>query len=202
MFENIKLWLCDTSWYRKRVYKKKMEIFNNADYDALIKASNEIQAYCINELEEKTSAKFGFTKYYHHLPLKSIKESALSKENWDLPDEDIEKIVQRNDVLMKYASAVCYIHLYNADGTYNKTGNTFTKEILPPHIVFPLFDSFTMHWRMGIGETYMDAFIGFIYSLTDKQREAYLEKYPEPEYMSTNMFGYNVMNHQFKKEGE
>lgn len=181
---------------RKNAYKKAIEYLKNADYTALLQASNEVQDYCINEKHETEK----YTLYSHHLPLKNDSESSYNDENWDLSDEDKGKIMERVAKLETYASALYYASHYDENGEYDRSGKAPVQEVLPPFVVFPLYDGRTIGWRMGLGEEYMDIFLNYIYSLDDKQRRAYFLKYPVPDYMKTNMFTLNIVNYHLRRE--
>ena len=166
-----------------KIFKRKKKF----DIPELIKNSDWIQNLCINELRHNEHIDMDY--WHHALPLKSEKESFLKKDNWDLSEENIEKISKYLKELYDYANNINEIK----DNFENVT------DFLPPWFVFPLYDATTMWWRQGTGEYYMEQYIGYIRSLSDKDFEEYDEAYPSPEYMSINMFHLNVVNYELRK---
>ena len=54
-------------------------------------------------------------------------------------------------------------------------------QMLPPWLEIPEYERFSLGWRMGGGEDYLCAFFDFYKSLSEEEREAYAQRYPEPE---------------------
>ena len=173
------------------LYKKSVTYLENTDYLKLIQASEKVQSYCINDDIEINHVKAVF----HHLPLKDNSKFYLSEDNWDLSDTIKKEISTLLNKLNEYQRSIYYTYYYNSKGKFNQNGNKFKYEILPPWIVFPHFSALSSAWRCGVGEEYMEIFLCYLDRLSDKKRRAYFHKYPEPEYMKTNSFRYNMMNH-------
>ena len=173
-----------------------LKYLKNADYSVLISASNQIQEYIINEKQETD----GRVLYSHHLPLMES-ELPLKNDNWDLPETDKVKIKNALKMLGEYQKAVInayFLPLFQK----NNSSVEFVHELLPPWIVFPLYDSVTMGWRMGNGEAYMKVFTSYIDALSEEQRKTYAENYPTPVYMETSRFTFNTMNYHFRRSEE
>ena len=157
--------------------KKALKYLRYVNYKTLIKANDLNQTYVINEKRTPEAM-----TYEHHLPLLDENKLALDSSNWDLPDDDKEKINNELKKLEKYYFAVCDAY---GDMPYHRNQNNrrFVRELLPPWIAFPLYSVRTIGWRMGCGEEYKNIFSCFLSSLTEEQRKEYEETYPEPEYM-------------------
>jgi hypothetical protein len=54
-------------------------------------------------------------------------------------------------------------------------------QMLPPWLEIPEYERLSLGWRMGGGEDYYRAFVDFYKSLSEAEREAYAQRYPEPE---------------------
>ena len=170
----------------------------DADYSELMKANELIQSYIIDKPFEATFETGNVTLYVHHLPLLNINESELDESNWDLSETAKKQVKEALAKLDEYRDAV--LIAYQNECCFSKNKNVeFARELLPPWIVFPLYDSVTIGWRMGTGEVYMEIFLSFVDSLTDEQKKAYAETYPMPSYMSTNRFGFNAVNHYLRQ---
>ena len=167
---------------KRRKYKKAVQFLENIDYSTLIQYSERVQSFYINEKSE--------IGIFHHLPLKDKSGFNLSEDNWDLSDEDKKEIHVLVGKLREYYDAICTVRYYTPKGKFILNGNDFKYEVLPPWIVFPHYSAMSMGWRMGDGEEYMEIYIGYINSLSDEQYEAYTNKFPTPEYMKVNSFGY------------
>ena len=55
------------------------------------------------------------------------------------------------------------------------------KVMEPPWIAYPEFGRQSIGWRMGKGEDYISEWFIYLESCSKDQREAYRNKYPEPE---------------------
>jgi hypothetical protein len=165
-----------------------LKYLKNTDYSVLISASNQVQEYIINEKQEID----GTVLYSHHLPLMES-ELPLKNDNWDLPETDKIKIKNALKMLGKYQKAVINAYFLQL---FKKSNSPieFIHELLPPWIVFPLYDSATIGWRIGSGEAYMKVFTSYIDTLSEEQYKAYAENYPTPVYMETSRFTFNTMN--------
>ena len=136
--------------------------------------SNEIQALHIN-------TKIDGDIYSHTLPLIDTQKDYLSPENWDLDKEVVEDIQENRKLLGKYASKM--------DKKYNSQlskGKKIQEQLLPPWVVFPLYDSRSLGWRMGAGESYSLLFSMFFMSLSPEEKDDYKKKHPLPEYIKRN----------------
>lgn len=170
----------------------KLRYLKRINHSKLVEASNRVQEYCINEEIQIA----GIKAYHHHFPLKDNRDFYLSEKNWDLPDAAKRKIKKNIKSLDKYAQAVFCVYNYNV----LQKSHFFIRELLPPWVVYPHFDAMSAAWRQGDGEYYMEIFIFFLDSLSEKQCKEYFETYPIPEYMKVNSFGFNVMNHYLRTE--
>ncbi len=187
--------------YRNR-YKKAVHYLESVDYSTLIKSSERIQSFHINENVGKCEfhhLPLLEKAIFHHLPLKDKEGDYLSDDNWDLSEKTKKEIHELLEKLREYYDAIYTVRYYTPKGKFNLNGNGFMYEVLPPWIVFPHFSAMSMAWRMGDGEEYMEIYISYINSLSDEQYEAYTNIYPTPEYMRINSFGFNIMNHNFKE---
>lgn len=162
----------------------------------MIKESEYVQSKCVNKLcvNEVTHQKY----WQHSLPLKDEEEWFGRPENWNLPKDEILKIERITKELVKYANLVIDVSYFQKGKLIKNFANEIT-DILPPWIVFPLYNSYTKGWRMGIGEEYVDAYIDFLRSLTKEEFEIYDKTYPQPEYMVANAFSLNVINYDLRK---
>lgn len=112
------------------------------DVSKLQEISNEIQAL-------HTNTKIDGDKYRHTLPLIDVKKDYLSPENWDLDKKTLDEIQEKRKQLAKYASKM--------DKKYHSQlskGRKIQEQLLPPWVVFPLYDARSLGWRMGAGEAY------------------------------------------------
>ena len=137
----------------------------------LLVMSNEIQAL-------HTNTKIDGGRYRHTLPLIDAKKDYLSPENWDLDKKTLDEIQEKRKQLAKYASKI--------DKKYHSQlskGKKIQEQLLPPWVVFPLYDAYSLGWRMGAGEVYEILFIEFFRTLSQDEREEYMKTYPMPEYM-------------------
>ena len=168
------------------------------DIPALIEASKYVQSKCLNDCYAHEV--FG-NVWCHALPLKDKEKHFLSPSNWDLPESEIAKIQDITKKLNDYATVVFDL-VYSQKGKPLKDSLKKITDMLPPWMVFPLYDAYCMGWRMGNGEEYQDVYIGFIRSLTEEEFEVYNKAYPQPEYMGTRFaFFLNLLNHELRKEG-
>lgn len=184
--------------YRK-LYKKAILYLDKVDYSALIKYSERIQSFHINEKMEKGAfyqLPLLEKAIFHHLPLKDKDDDYLSSDNWDLSEEEKSEIHELLEKLNEYYDAIYIVRYYTPKGKFILNGNEFKYEVLPPWIVFPQYTAMSLGWRMGSGEEYMEIYLSYIDTLSDEQYEAYTNKYPTPEYMEVNSFGFNMMNHK------
>ncbi len=146
------------------------------DTEKLIEKSKEILRLCVNGHDANNP----FCGYRHHLPLKSKDEYWLDPNNWDLPTETMEMVVNNLKDLGRYADEICEKYYPHTEG---KRPIIYKDEILPKWIVFPHYSAETIGWRMGIGEAY--ALIAHCYydSLSEEEKKQYRERYPIPPYM-------------------
>lgn len=55
------------------------------------------------------------------------------------------------------------------------------KKILPPPwIAYPYIERYSIGWRMGYGESYIDEWSEWLYALSEKEQAEYKEMFPEP----------------------
>lgn len=180
----------------KLLYKIK-----NINIDSLLEKSNYIQSKCINE---KIVNKNNNTCFWnHYLPLKSFDNSLLNCNNWDLPENEIIKINEYQKILVNYANLLIDLWYINNNKPINNMINNYLN-ILPPWIIFPIYNASAIGWRMGTGETYVYFYINFLKSLSEEEFEKYNITYIQPEYMSSNLFSINSINYdiKYKEEGE
>ena len=138
----------------------------------LVEISNEIQSFCVNAKTDRR----GFV--YHALPLINQDKHYLSPENWDLDKKFIEEIQRKRELLGEYASEMVKKY-YSFDFEAAQP----EEQLLPPWIVFPLYHSHSLGWRMGTGEVYESLFLKFFVSMPNEAREEYKKTYSVPEYM-------------------
>lgn len=50
----------------------------------------------------------------------------------------------------------------------------------PPWIAYPEIERYSIGWRMGYGESYIDRWGAWLYNLAENEREKYQELFPEP----------------------
>ena len=50
----------------------------------------------------------------------------------------------------------------------------------PPWLAYPGYERYSLGWRMGSGEDYLDRFVSWFEALGEKEREAYRARFPEP----------------------
>lgn len=157
----------------------KIRLFSNwrekrITLEELLVMSNEIQAL-------HTNTKIDGDKYRHTLPLIDVKKDYLSPENWDLDKKTLDEIQEKRKQLAKYASKM--------DKKYHSQlskGRKIQEQLLPPWVVFPLYDARSLGWRMGAGEAYALLFSMFFMSLSHEEKDDYKKKHPLPEYMKIN----------------
>ena len=163
---------------------KAEKYLNKVDYSELIRVSDKIQTYHVDDEIELPGNIVG---YFHHLPL-------------NLTDSEKNEIHSLLSILREYEVSIQTVHFYNKNGSFNPHGNSFKHEVLPPWIAFPDFSPMSAAWRQGDGEVYMDVFISYLDSFSNEQYKAYFETYPIPEYMKVNSFGFNMMNWKARRE--
>lgn len=166
-----------TTCQQKGLYNQpedgKTSLYTDEQIEQLVKISEEIRELCINEYQNEF-----FTS--HHLPLKDNAKHALDPDNWDLSEDQLNKVKQGLKQLAKYAEYI--IRRYNSYWAESPNGTVFTEELLPRWVVFPLYSRSTIGWRMGPGADYADLMISYADSLTDEERKKYIAKYPVPDY--------------------
>ena len=165
----------------KKLYDKAVHYLDNVDYSELIKYSEKIQSYHVNE---SMDLPLGETAIFHHLPLKNKDGDYLSDDNWDLSEEEKNEIHELLNKLNEYYDAIYIVRYYTPKGKFVKKGNEFKYEVLPPWTVFPHYWAMSLGWRMGDGEEYLEIYHSYIDTLSDRQYEAYVNKYPKPEYLN------------------
>lgn len=118
--------------------------------------------------------------WWHSMPLKSWDKHYMDPDNWALPEETVTKIK-----IMLLELEARAIVIMNARQTLGEA----TKErfgmlhFLPPWIVFPLYHTSSLGWRMGYGEDYLQAYHEFLTTLTQAELAEYKATYPLPEYL-------------------
>ena len=118
------------------------------------------------------------------MPLKDNAKHALDPDNWDLPEDQLDKVKQGLKQLAKYAEYI--MKRYDSYWAQIPDGTVFTEELLPRWVVFPLYSRSTIGWRMGSGEDYAALMCSYAGSLTDEERKKYIAKYPVPDYWRVN----------------
>ena len=61
------------------------------------------------------------------------------------------------------------------------SGHTYSPPFEPPWIAFPDYPMFSMGFRMGGGETYMRAFMGWYSAANTDERAEFQKAHPEPD---------------------
>ena len=159
-----------------RMEQDSVLVFN---LENLIKKSKYIQSLCINDPGIECFGPMLVTG--HALPLINKTKHALDTENWNLDEETKATIQKYVEELYDYAKAAIKEN---------------EKEVLPPWIVFPLYNSITMGWRMGLGEDYEIFFCKYIQHLKEKNPDEckrYVKKYPRPEYFDNRCKWYDKL---------
>lgn len=165
--------------------------------DLLLEKSNYIQSKCINKPITNKNNEICF--WEHHLPLKSLKEHSLEPNNWALPENEIIKINEYQASLAEYANLLIDLWYANNNKPIKEFLNNYL-DVLSPWIVFPLYNSSTIGWRMGLGEEYIYFYTNFIRSLSEEEFRKYDANYKQPEYMFPNSFSLNLLNYDIKYE--
>lgn len=181
---NMEEWLRQS---HKKDYEQAHKFLKVLDIEQLIKASEKVQSLCVNVKHDNS--------YEHHLPLKDLSKSAFDMSNWDLPEKTADEVAELLENLYHYYEMMFVLRYYTANGDYVREGNDFVCEVLPPWLVFPLYDGFSIWWRHSGAEDYMKIFFGYRDLLSDKELEEYKKTYPFPEYLENNSFMLNEMNY-------
>ena len=50
----------------------------------------------------------------------------------------------------------------------------------PPWLAYPEYERYSLGFRMGSGEDYLDRFVSWFEALGEKERETYRARFPEP----------------------
>lgn len=50
----------------------------------------------------------------------------------------------------------------------------------PPWLAYPEYERYSLGWRMGSGEDYLDRFVSWFEAIGEKEREIYRARFPEP----------------------
>lgn len=167
--------------------KISKELFEEFDHkldlsiSEMLEKSEYIQSKCITTEWKKEGTDIWNFRY--SLPLKNREEHCLDPENWDLPEAEVQKILQYRGDLANYGQMLFdFYKEKNIKWPIKMYLNAVT-DFLPPWMVFPLYSSRNLGWRMGFGEDYKEMFFDFLFSLTEEEREIYEKAYPEPDYM-------------------
>ena len=164
--------------FRNYSKRKAIRYFKKLDVQKLVSLSDSVQRFCVNETENGRN-------YYHHLPLKSTKCLALDIDNWDLSSNDIENVKNSCRTLFQYFNNALILFK-------NESTDIIKEKLLPPWVVFPLYDRHSMYWHMGDGEAYEGLFADILCSLSKEEFAAYQIRYPIPAYMDETGEGYKL----------
>lgn len=124
--------------------------------------------------------------WYHSLPLKNEKLPFLEEWNWNLPEDEkkqIKYIIEEHKKYINFILSVSPAFFKPSLKEPIKSHLNKITDFLPPWVVFPLFDSSTIHWKMGTGESYISAYVDFQEELTDEEFALYHKVYPQPDYI-------------------
>lgn len=156
--------------------------------DKIIEASNFVLSKCV-DIETPEDC---FFKIEHHLPLKTPWSEGghiNNPDNWDLSDEDLEKVQKSLEILSDYADKMCHRYTRYSNTKDENDVYTFGKEFLPfeepilPHwVVFPHYPATTIGWRMGMGEEYAELYYVYCMKLNDEELKSNIMQYPYPNY--------------------
>ncbi len=149
--------------------------------DKIIEASNFVLSKCI-DIETPKDCYF---KIEHHLPLKREDGHINNPDDWDLSDEDLEKVQKSLEILSNYAAEMCHKYTrYSKNSIYmfEKEYLPFEEPILPHWVVFPHYPATTIGWRMGAGEEYADLYYEYCMHLSDEELKSNIAQYPYPKY--------------------
>jgi hypothetical protein len=169
------------------VKNKYYLMLQKIDLKDLIEKSEFINLLCVDtypdcnnceKSEGGCQAKYNLIPQ-HSLPLKNKEENYLSKDNWNIPDDERRIIEKCMKPLYEYSSIVVKAF----GGAYEKPIHEVDIEILPPWIVFPLYQPSSMVWRMGPGEDYGAVFSRMISNADKEKLRYYITHYPIPDYM-------------------
>lgn len=149
------------------------------DISSLLEKSDYIHSKCINR---RYLAEDGMESCFHALPLKSAQSHYLDPANWDLSEEDVSQIQAFNTDLRNYAKGVLHLCRSNASCRALSPRLSAVTDILPPWVVFPLYQACDPGWDAGIGGMYMDAHMRYLHNLPVDQFKAYRDRYPLPDY--------------------
>lgn len=142
--------------------------------DEVIKLSKKVLEYCVNLPVDSED----FCDVEHHLPVKDRKKSWENENNWNLSKKDFALVKKNVDILKSRADYL--VNKYGC-GMY-RFGPHLMNEILPHWILFPHYAGDSIGWREGLGAEYCNLVHRFYDSLSNTEKEQYLEKYPQPDY--------------------
>lgn len=162
---------------RNLTEKELLDEINRIDLQELIQESNYIQQFCENQ--DRYNLLYRYRYWYHALPLRNEQFSSLNPLNWNLPWKVIKKILKYKSDLEYYAKLIMYLDQHQKPIT-----DYFDSviEILPPYVVFPLYDSKNKHWKKGLAWIYYDIYYDMAINMSDEEIINYFTEYPEPKY--------------------
>lgn len=160
--------------------------YTYSDIKELIEQSNFIIENCKIELMNTVLDK---KEYLCHLPLINEDNSWMDEDNWDLSEKRKDIIKKNIKNLEKYASYIIEIYKHNIHKKgFNKNNFNYellykTNEVLPPWIIFPLYNNNSIYWKYDLAKDYMDAFNMYVNIMPLDNKTEYFREYPVPSYL-------------------